>query len=106
MRLLRSCAGIPATSDCTVNWGPATPITRNHWSLTLTYLPTGSSAPKSVAVAASPSTATGAAAVVSASSKKCPDATCRFAIVLYDGVTPYTTGRSVDSGRGSSFDGV
>src|SRR5258708_31395549 len=36
MRLLRSCAGIPATSDWTVSCGPATPITRNHCSFTFT----------------------------------------------------------------------
>ena len=42
--------------SATVSCGPATPMTRNHCSLTFTYWPIGSSAPNSFAARASPST--------------------------------------------------
>ena len=56
------------------------PMTRNHCSLTFTYSPIGSSAPKSSVRAPSPITQTGAASRLPASSKKRPDATRRPAM--------------------------
>jgi hypothetical protein len=78
--LFRSCSGTPSDSLCALSCGPATPITRSHWSFTLTYLPTASSGPNSPAFAPSPNTATGVARSFSPSSKKRPAASRRLPI--------------------------